>query len=541
MKIKNAFILLLPMLIFASVAFAHNEERNTDQVLKEIDKAIANKAETHKQRIAHADSIKDAISKKSGQERIDALFSLYTLYESFQADSSLSVLNRFVNLPEYKTDSYLRAFIETSKARTLGVMGLYAEAYECLQNINSQNLDDRGKLNYFNAQHAIYGWIADFSEYSQPNIAASLRKRASNLHDSIIALEPDVNNRIIVKTNQMYDNSQYQACIDTLLHYIKDWNSIQKVYAYSRLSQAYEKIGDINKTIYYLALTSLGDLKAGNTEYMALPILAQYLYSSGDNDRAYNYLLCSLEDATYCNAGLRTIESSKIFPIINKAQKASENRQQKRNSIVQLIIILWGVLLTVGIWGLIRQHRRLQHVRKALSIANNSLKVSNKQLHIANKRLIETDKMKEEYLLEYLSRSRKYLASMESFQRQLYVLLQTHQMEELSKQLRSTQIMASEQAIFYADFDEAFINLYPNFIKDFNALLIPEARIEPKRGEILTTELRIFALIRLGETDSAKIAKFLGYSLTTIYNYRSRVRNNALGDKDKFEENVMSL
>lgn len=130
---------------------------------------------------------------------------------------------------------------------------------------------------------------------------------------------------------------------------------------------------------------------------------------------------------------------------------------------------------------------------------------------------------------------------MESFQNHLYRLFQTHQMDELQKQLRSTQVMASEQADFYADFDQAFINLYPNFIRDFNALLVPEARIEPKRGEILTTELRIFALIRLGETDSNKIAKFLGYSLTTIYNYRSRVRNNALGDKDKFEDKVMAL
>jgi len=162
-------------------------------------------------------------------------------------------------------------------------------------------------------------------------------------------------------------------------------------------------------------------------------------------------------------------------------------------------------------------------------------------LQIVNQQLKDTDKIKEEYLMQYVARSRRYLGSMESFQRQMYRLLQAHQMEELGKQLKSTQVWADEQARFYADFDEAFLKLYPNFINDFNALLVPEAQIVPKRGELLTTELRIFGLIRLGETDSYQIAKFLGYSLTTIYNYRSRVRNNAAGDKDLFEEKVMAL
>lgn len=541
MKIKNAFILMLPMLFVASVAFAQNKAKDTEQVLKALDKAIEHKAETHSLRISRADSIRSIVSSSTGEERINALFSLYALYESFQADSSLSVLRQFEALPEYKTDNKFQAYIEISKARTYGVMGLYTDANECLQKIDPDSLDDRGRLNYFNALHALYGWMADFTEYSQPNIASNLRDRAASLHDSILMLEPIEQNRTIIRTNKMYDYGQYKECIDTLLHYLNEWDTMQEIFAYSRLAQAYEKIGDINKTIHYLALTSLGDLKNGNTEYMALPLLAEYLFTTGDDERAYRYLLCAMEDATYCNAGLRTIESSKIFPIINEARKESEQRQHNRNSIIQIILIFWGVMLTAGIWGLRRQHKRLQHVRQALSETNNSLKLSNMQLQSANKKLIETDKMKEEYLLEYLSRSRKYLASMESFQNHLYRLFQTHQMDELSKQLRSTQVMSREQADFYTDFDEAFINLYPNFIHDFNELLIPEARIEPKRGEILSTELRIFALIRLGETDSNKIAKFLGYSLTTIYNYRSRVRNNALGDKDKFEDMVMAL
>ncbi|MBP5765118.1 MAG: hypothetical protein J6W47_08375, partial [Bacteroidales bacterium] len=168
-------------------------------------------------------------------------------------------------------------------------------------------------------------------------------------------------------------------------------------------------------------------------------------------------------------------------------------------------------------------------------------KISNSQLHSANLQLQSSDHIKGDYLMNYLTRSRNYLASIESFQRQMANLLHTRQYEELGKKLKSTEFVDEEQEKFYADFDELFLTLYPNFVEKFNALLKPEAAILPKKGELLTTELRIFALIRMGENDSTKIAKFLNYSLTTIYNYRSRTRNNAIGNKDTFEEDVMKL
>lgn len=516
-------------------------ETGDERLLEQIDQLIEQKTNIQQRRMAQADSLNAIANAASGTKQIEALMSLYALYESFQSDSTVSVLDRIEQTPEYKSDSMLVAYCTIARARTYGVMGLYANAYEILQHIHTSELNDATRLQYYNACHAVYGWIADFSERSQPRLSKYLRQRASTYHDSIAALEPDADNRIIVRTNKMYDDGQYRQCIDTLLAQLNHWNAGQQIFAYSRLAQAYEKLGETKHAIHYLTLTAIGDLQQGNTEYMALPLLAEHLYEAGDNERAYRYLLCSLEDATLCNAGLRTIESSAVFPIIDRARQESEEARKNVNQWVVFGLIAWGLLLTGGIWGLVRQRQRLRGTQKALAEANNRLKQGNLQLQNANQQLQETDKMKEDYLMQYLSRSRRYLGAMESFQRQMYRLLQAHQMEELSKQLKSTQVIADEQAHFYTDFDEAFLKLYPNFINDFNALLLPEARITPKRGELLSTELRIFALIRLGETDSNQIAKFLNYSLTTIYNYRSRVRNNALGDKEQFEEQVMKL
>jgi len=529
------------MLFLASVAWALPDSRSTQQLLSEIDEAIQQKTEIRQQRIHRADSLQRLAKGLSGAERINALFTLYSIYESFQADSTLSVLDQIERMPECQDDSLMCAYVKISRARTYGVMGLYANAYECLQQVRPQTLDDRGRLNFFNASHAVYGWMSDFSEHSQPELSSYLRRTAATFHDSILSLEPDVNNRIIVRTNKMYDEKQYRACIDTLLFYLDNWTPGQQVYAYSRLAQAYEQLGESANATRYLALTALGDLQAGNTEYMALPILAQYLFAEGDNERSYSYLLCSLEDATFCNAGLRTIESSAVFPIFDRARQANEHQMRKVSNWVFGGLLVLSLILIGGIVRLFQQRHRLQRTQKALSEANNRLKLGNIQLQNANQKLQGTDKMKEEYFMQYLARSRRYLSAMESFQRQVQRILQSRQMEDVSKQLKSTQLIADEQSHFYADFDEAFLKLYPNFINDFNALLIPEARIIPKRGELLTTELRIFALIRLGETDSNQIAKFLGYSLTTIYNYRSRVRINAIGDKDRFEDKVMAL
>ena len=90
-------------------------------------------------------------------------------------------------------------------------------------------------------------------------------------------------------------------------------------------------------------------------------------------------------------------------------------------------------------------------------------------------------------------------------------------------------------------FDKAFLKLYPKFVEQFNGLLREDARIELKKGKLLNTELRIFALIRLGITQSSDIASMLRYSVNTIYNYRAQIKNSALGDRDNFEERIKEI
>ena len=198
-----------------------------------------------------------------------------------------------------------------------------------------------------------------------------------------------------------------------------------------------------------------------------------------------------------------------------------------------LCVSLLSFFLIIAVFYLYRWMKKLSVMRLNLKQANNQLKFTNEELE-------QTGKIKEVYIARYLDRCVVYLDKLEQYRRSLAKLAMASRVEELYTSIKSDQFIRDERKAFYNEFDKSFLDLFPNFIQSFNNLLQEDGRIYPKSGELLTTELRIFALIRLGVTDSNQIAHFLSYSLATIYNYRSKLRNRAL-NKDTFEEEVMKL
>lgn len=308
----------------------------------------------------------------------------------------------------------------------------------------------------------------------------------------------------------------------------------EKAYAYYTLSLAYEAKKDTDMEIYYLAQTALIDLKASVREYAALQKLARLVYQQGDPERAYNYVSCSMKDAVACNARLRFLEVTEFYTIIDKAYSAKKAQEKRLERILTLSITGLAVCLILLAFY-------LYHGLSKLSLMRKNLSKSNKELVALNQQLQQTGKIKEVYIARYLDRCVSYLDKLEQYRRSLEKLAMASRIEDLFKAIRSADFLREERKNFYNEFDKSFLELFPNFIHDFNNLLNEDGKIEPKPGEILNTELRIFALIRLGVTDANRIAHFLGYSLATVYNYRSKIRNKAKGDKDNFEQEVMSL
>jgi len=530
---KHIYLFVLLLFAIQSASAQSSISSDNDQLLRQLDETIAQKSTYQARRFATADSLTRRVHTQVGQERIQTLSLLYNTYLHFRTDSALSTLQELKALPEYQSDVNLRQQIQLHEAQVFGMMGLYSTAFSMMNEVDKCQMDSATLLIYYNVRHAVLGWMAEYAEKTVPDLARNLKKQAISYHDSLLSLEPDPMNRSIIHSNYDYDRGLYEASLDTLLEVFSKCDLNQQIYVYSNLSQVYHRLHQDEEELHYLILTAISDIQTGVTEYMALPLLANLLNELGDVERAYRYLYCALEDANLCKASLRTMEVREVFPIIHEARQLHLDGQ--RNWVILTIVLLLAVaaILTIIVLRMNRINHKLQSTRELLANANDSLKQNNLKLQ-------QVDRQKSEYLKSYLTRSRDYLSSAESFQKQMLNLVQTHQYDEILKQLKSNR-QGAEEIRFLNDFDMLFLNLYPNFIEKFNQLLKPEERILPKKGELLTTELRIFALIRMGETDSTRIAKFLNYSLTTIYNYRSRIRNNAIGDKEKFEEEVMGL
>jgi len=289
-------------------------------------------------------------------------------------------------------------------------------------------------------------------------------------------------------------------------------------------------------------------MKSAVREYISLRKLAVLLYQEGDIDRAYSYLKLCMDDAVFCNARLRILEILQIFPLINDTYQQKAEKQQEQMKWALVSISLLSIFLLIAIFYVYKQMKRVAAARHEVIDANKRLKELNEELHRynlqlkeANHIIAENSYLKEEYIGRYMDQCSVYLEKMDNYRRSLGKIAATGKVDELYKNIKSSKFIEEELKEFYANFDNTFLQLFPTFVEDFNTLLAEGEQIYPKVNERMSTELRIFALIRLGITDSVKIAQFLRYSVTTIYNYRTKVRNKAAGDRDQLEQEVMKI
>lgn len=326
------------------------------------------------------------------------------------------------------------------------------------------------------------------------------------------------------------------------------------MYAYdqARICEAMEQHDEM---IEWFARSAIADIQTATKDNASLCSLATVLLEYDDIDRAFRYITISLNDALFYNAKLRPWQISGVMPDIEKAYQAKQRLQseelkhQEEHSrhLAIIISILAATLLAICCYMAILLSRRNKDARKIgemnerIGNSNIELQTLNDKLAAINIDLREANAVKEEYIALFLSMCSDYIEKLTTLQRNVRRKLSQGKGAELEREMSSSSIMDEELQNFYDMFDNAFLHLYPNFVDEFNALLKPETRVEPKRGERLNTELRIFALIRLGISDSSRIAALLRYSVNTIYNYRARTKSNAIGDRDSFEERIKTI
>ena len=274
-------------------------------------------------------------------------------------------------------------------------------------------------------------------------------------------------------------------------------------------------------------------------DYASLTMVAQNILPL-DVDRSFRYLRMAQEDAVLYNAKLRPWQISRFLMEVESAYSVRQDRQNRMGVISSILLAVLVLVLSLITYFLVVRSRKLSRMQKALAESNVQLAAANEELSVLNRQISKADKVKDAYIMDFLQGLSEQVALIRSQDNRFRNLLKQGKSDQLFRELAISE--RSEKALedFYRKFDETFLALYPDFVDQFNALLQEDARLVPPPGR-LTTELRIFALIRLGVDDSKKIATMLDYSVSTIYNYKVSVKNAALGDRDKFEERVKMI
>lgn len=539
----------------------------TQSLLCTLDDVIMNhKMQYREQRLKQINQLKAQARSATGYNKYNLYKEIFDLYSHFQTDSAQVYICKMRQLPAYKTDVVMQATLHIAQAEIMAVSALYAEALNELDKvprslINAEHIELR--LYYYRIKRTIYGWMCTY--YTKASEQHQLwEEKTMNYRDSLLSVETIKNlNRDIVLADKYNALGQPQKAINMLKPYAAQASeATPHPYVCFTLAQAYLLKGNRAKGVYYLTLTAIADLHNATCEYQALPMLAQILFDNGDVERAYSYLLCSMEDASYCKAGLRSIEASNIFPIIDKQYKQREKEQRQRDHVLMYALVALSFVLIGVVLYLRKQMQKLREMRHQQTRNNAELAAANQRMHEANEKLQAalqevkntneelqntysqlrmTDKVKEEYIARYLNRCRMYLDQLAEFRSSTLRLIKNRHFEEVANQLKRDLNAKVEQTQFYADFDAAFLTLFPDFVSSFNALLQPEHQLTVKKNGLLNTELRIYALIRLGIHDTTRIAHFLDYSTATVYNYRSKIRNKAICPPEEFEELVGKL
>lgn len=546
---KNIIIFLCLCTICMCRLHAADSSR-ADSLLLKLDQAIKERPIYMEQKELKLAELKRQLHRQiPDEERFAILGTLLDEYRSFNTDSALHMAEEREQIAIRLGNREYIDNARMNKADVLGMTGMYKEVMDLMRNIHIDRLSVDIHPYYYHIYRTVYGLMADYA------VTAYEKKLYTELtdkyRDSLLLVNKD--NLLIhtlIQSDQYNVRNEYDKAIRLLTDYLalqKDYEHDVAICAYT-LSESYRLKGDKEKEKEYLIVSAMADMKTAVREYISLRKLAVLLYQEGDIERAYSYVKICMEDAAACNARLRKLEILEIFPIINDAYQQKTEKQQEQMKWALVSISLLSLFLLLAIFYVYKQMKKVAAARREVIDTNKRLKELNDELHLSNAQLKEANHsiaensyLKEEYIGRYMDQCSVYLEKMDNYRRSLGKIAATGNVEELYKNIKSSKFIEGELKEFYTNFDNTFLQLFPTFVEDFNALLADDEQISLKAGERMNTELRIFALIRLGITDSVKIAQFLRYSVTTIYNYRTKARNKAAGDRDLLEQEVMTI
>lgn len=519
---------------------------DNNQLYKQLDAALAQRAHYVELKEKSLNEIKQGAKYvTSNEDKLKLYEQLANEYKAYEYDSAMTYVNKGLILAQKSNNIFFNKRFQLSQTRLLITRGFYAEAKEILQKIEPKEEPRDYQFLYY---YTMYGLYNNWSTYCENNeFSKNYDLKKVEYLKKAIELSPKKDAFYYYLMGELYYFSNHPNNNKTIQYYKKALNmekANSRLHAMTAfaLSEVYQKANNLELMEHYLLVAAISDVTSATKENVALQDIALFIYKHKTRslNKAQEYINLSLEDAYTYKSRLRRIEISSKLQLITNAYTDDIKTTNRLLNIALLVIIL--LLLGVGISSLFirKKNRLLKQKKDEISATSDKMEKLNGQLHLINDELKDTNQKRERLVKVYIDLCYKNIERNQKLRTLAVRKIKANQSKELLSLLSSSSSTEKENKEFLTEFDKAFLSLYPTFVNELNQQLTKSAHIQLKENEEMPSILRVCALLRLGITESSKIAGILSYSPQTVYNYRSILKNNAI-DKEHFEENVLKL
>ncbi len=535
MKAMTKTIIITLLCLLVSVV---SHATTNDMLLARLDSVLDHRVDYIQRKEKRLDLLRSRIAKANdNRERLSLYEAMYEEYYTFRYDSCMVYAEREYKLAKQIGNHRLEALSLMHRTVLLATNGCYSEGEKVFSKIDTTGFDRKMKYEYYWAGMWLYNY---WSRYSDGNEFASVYDRKRNYFIAHAIAYADKGT-----ANWYYLNAEYKNYADrdlkAAMRFYKKAIELTKentrVYASATyvLAQCYKHFGNMQQYEHWILRSAISDQIIPLKENLALQEFAMYYFEKDHHNagKSSRYINLSLEDAKFYNNRLRILEISRRLPTIMSAYEDQLYKSRNERTIQNYILGVLVTILIATVFFILRQNGKLNK-------RGEEVKKKNSELSVLNDKLSKSNAIREKYLHLYMDLCALYIDKLNNYRTLVVRKLKAHQTDSLLRSANSSRLSEQEASEFYTRFDKAFLELFPTFITEFNGLLREECKIEVPENGKLSTELRIYALIRLGVKESVEIATLLFYSPQTIYNYRSSMKKRAIKG-DTLDEDVAKL
>lgn len=561
----------LYVLVLLCVNVSFVQAQDLDSLFRCLDEAIDNTPNYIAEKEKRIDDLKRQMKHAQElSERYKLVRSLYQEYMPFVNDSAIVYLQECIRLSEQMGNRSQAAECRSLLALQCSNTGMFDEAQVILQEVKLDGIDSIALGKYYEACRHVFGELAYYSRV--PGQKELYTQKAEYYKQLMFATLPPDNDAVLCLREQDMMNAgnlkESMAINDQWLSIVEKGSHPYALTALYRYLE-YRAVGDSLRMMQFVLESALADVRNAVMNQGSMWEVCNQLMMQGDINRASRYIAFASDCAGRFGSRVRNWQIQPLLLSIDRAYHDQNERAKNQLRMLLGAISVLALSLIASLFYVNRQRKRIVSARDELHLKNDQLSTSNAQLStlnsklstlnaqlstantqltdknaqllVLNQRIADAGRVKEEYVGRFMRLCSLYIDKMDQFRKRVHKMVKNHDYEELYNQTRTQEFKDKELEELYESFDAAFLHLFPDFVEQFNELLVPEERIVLQKDERMNTSLRIFALIRLGIEDSGKIAEFLHYSVNTIYNYRARIKNGALSDREHFEDRVRQI